>query len=105
MEGDINIIELRYSDTMSNDTYAFNLNFRYPITPNFRINPRIQTSIRKTKSTGGSTTTIRPLLRVDYRWKTWLRFELEGGREWREESSLGTTDKGYFATAGFRAYF
>ena len=107
MEGDINIIELRYSDTMNNNTYSFNLNLRYPITPNFRINPRVQTQLRKTKGDDGSSLTIRPLLRVDYRWKTWLRFELEGGREWREESSLGTTNKstGYFATAGFRAYF
>ena len=107
MEGDINIIELRYADTMSNDSYSFNLNLRYPITPNFRVNPRIQTNYRKNKNDDGESLTIRPLMRIDYRWKKWLRFELEGGREWREESSLGTTNKstGYFATAGFRAYF
>jgi len=107
MEGDINIIELRYADTMSNYSYSFNVNLRYPITRNFRINPRIQTNIRKTKGDDGSSLTIRPLVRVDYRWKQWLRFELEGGREWREESSLGITNKstGYFATVGFRAYF
>jgi len=107
MEGDINIIELRYADTMNNDSYSFNLNLRYPFTPNFRINPRIQTNYRKNKSDNGESVTVRPLLRIDYRWKKWLRFEMEGGREWREDTIFGNTQKttGYFATVGFRAYF
>lgn len=107
MEGDINIIELRYADTMSNDSYSLNLNLRYPFTPDFRINPRIQTNYRKNKNDSGESTTIRPLVRIDYRWKKWLRFEMEGGREWREDTVLGNTEKttGYFATVGFRAYF
>jgi hypothetical protein len=107
IEGDINIIEMRYADTLNNDSYSLNLNFRYPITPNFRINPRIQTNYRRNKNDNGEQVTIRPLLRIDYRWKRWLRFELEGGREWREDTVLGNTEKttGYFATVGFRAYF
>ncbi len=107
IEGDINIIEMRYADTMSNDSYSLNLNLRYPITPNFRINPRIQTNLRKNKNDNGETVTIRPLLRIDYRWKKWLRFELEGGREFRQDTVLGNTESntGYFATVGFRAYF
>ena len=107
MEGDINIIELRYADTMSNDSYSLNLNFRYPFTPNFRINPRIQINYRKNKGNDGESVTARPLLRIDYRWKRWLRFEMEGGREWREDTAFGSTEKsaGYFATIGFRAYF
>jgi hypothetical protein len=107
MEGDINIIELRYADTMTNDSFSFNLNLRYPFTPDFRVNPRIQTNYRKNKNDDGESVTIRPLVRIDYRWKKWLRFELEGGREWREDTTLGNTEKttGYFATVGFRAYF
>jgi hypothetical protein len=107
MEGDINVIELRYADTMSNDSFSFNLNLRYPFTPDFRVNPRIQTNYRKNKNDDGESVTIRPLVRIDYRWKKWLRFELEGGREWREDTVLGNTEKttGYFATVGFRAYF
>ena len=107
MEGDINIIEMRYSDTTSNNSYSFNLNFRYPFTPNFRVNPRIQTNYRKNKNNDGESLTVRPLLRIDYRWKKWLRFEMEGGREWREDTALGNTNKtaGYFARVGFRAYF
>jgi hypothetical protein len=107
MQGDINIIEMRYADTMNNDSYSFNLNLRYPITPNFRINPRVQTNYRKNKNDSGESTTIRPLMRVDYRLKKWLRFEMEGGREWRQDTVLGNTErtKGYFARIGFRAYF
>ena len=107
MEGDINVIELRYADTMSNDSFSFNLNLRYPITRNFRINPRIQTNYRKNKNGDGEQVTFRPLLRIDYRWKRWLLFEMEGGREWREDTVLGSTERttGYFATIGFRANF
>lgn len=107
VEGDINIIEMRYADTMSNDSYSLNLNLRYPFTPNFRINPRIQTNFRKNKNGSGESVTVRPLLRIDYRWKKWLRFEMEGGREWRQDTVLGNTEKttGYFAMIGFRAYF
>ena len=107
MEGDINIIEMRYSDTMINDSYSLNLNLRYPFTRNLRVNPRIQTNYRKNKNDDGESLTIRPLLRVDYRWGKWLRLEMEGGREWREDTVLGNTNNtaGYFATVGFRAYF
>jgi hypothetical protein len=107
LEGDINVIELRYADTMSNDSFSFNLNLRYPITQNFRINPRIQTNYRKNKNGGGEQVTFRPLLRIDYRWKRWLLFEMEGGREWREDTVLGSTERttGFFATIGFRANF
>ena len=108
MEGDVNIIELRYANTLNSESYSFNLNLRYPITPNFRVNPRIQTNLRTNKNDEGEQLTLRPLLRVDYRWKNWLRFEVEGGREWREETVLGgNTDRtrGYFVLAGFRAYF
>jgi hypothetical protein len=107
MEGDINVFELRFADTMSNDSFSFNLNLRYPITRNFRIQPRIQTNYRKNKTSDGDQLTIRPLLRIDYRWKRWLLFEMEGGHEWRNNTNLGITDKttGYFATIGIRAYF
>jgi tetratricopeptide (TPR) repeat protein len=107
MEGDITIFGLRYSDLQNVDSYSADLNTRFPITRNLRINPRVRLDYRKNKNGGGDRTNIRPLVRLDYRYKKWLRFELEGGREWSNETVLGDSQKSsnYFFSLGARAFF
>jgi tetratricopeptide (TPR) repeat protein len=106
-EGDVTILGLRYFDTDSNDSYSLIANTRFSVTRDFRINPRVQLEYRKNKTSDGDRFKIRPLLRLSYRWKKWLRLEFEGGMEWNKETTLGEVDRsrGYFISTGFRANF
>ena len=45
-EGDISTLGVRFAKTKPRNTYTFNLNSRYPITPAWRINPRMQVDYR-----------------------------------------------------------
>ena len=107
MENDITIFGLRYSDLQNVDSYSVDLNTRFPLTRDLRINPRVRIDYRKNKNDGGDRVNIRPLVRLDYRWKRWLRFELEGGREWINETVIGDSQKStnYFFSLGARAFF
>ncbi len=107
MENDIAIFGLRYSDLQNVDSYSADLNLRFPITRDLRINPRVRIDYRKNKNDDGDRVNIRPLVRLDYRWKRWLRFELEGGREWINETVIGDSQKStnYFFSLGARAFF
>ena len=106
-ENDITIFGLRYSDLQNVDSYSGDLNIRIPITRDLRINPRVRIDYRKNKNDDGDRVNIRPLVRMDYRWKRWLRFELEGGREWINETVIGDSQKStnYFFSLGARAFF
>jgi hypothetical protein len=107
MENDITIFGMRYSDLQNVDSYSVDLNTRFPITRDLRINPRVRIDYRKNKNDDGDRVNIRPLVRLDYRWKRWLRFELEGGREWINETVIGDSQKStnYFFSLGARAFF
>jgi len=107
MKDDITIFGLRYSDLQNVDSYSVDLNTRFPITRDLRINPRIRLDYRKNKNDDGDRVNIRPLVRLDYRFKKWLRFELEGGREWITETVVGDSQKStnYFFSLGARAFF
>ncbi len=106
-EGDIAIIGLRYSDTSTSSTYSANINTRYPVTRNLRLNPRFLVDYRINNNGSGEQLKFRPLLRVEYRWKRRYHFEFEGGLEWSTETISGFEDdrRGYFFTAGYRIDF
>ncbi|MDX2494760.1 MAG: hypothetical protein QNK27_07340, partial [Desulfuromusa sp.] len=106
-EGDISILGLRYSDTSTSDSYSFSLNTRYPLTRNLRLNPRFVVDYRTNKHNDGEKTRIRPLVRLEYRWKRRYHVELEGGGEWSNESfsTLEEDRNGYFLRAGYRITF
>lgn len=107
MDNDITILGFRYSDLQNVDSYSIDVNTRFPITRDLRINPRVRLDYRKNKADGGDRVNVRPLVRVDYRWKRWLRFEVEGGREWINETVIGDSQKStsYFFSLGARAFF
>ena len=50
---------------------------------------------------------VRPLVRIDYRFKRWLHFEAEGGVEWQDETFAGLSQQllGTFFYIGYRLYF
>jgi len=104
-EGDIAIVGARYSDTTSSDTITLNLNTRYPLKREWRLNPRLQLDFRKSKRDSSELIKVRPSLRMEYWWKRRVRFEIEGGGEWSSDTFSDGTDsttKGYFVTVGFR---
>jgi hypothetical protein len=98
---------LRYYKTSNYHSYGTTLNTRFPITENLRINPRILVDYRKSDVNGSKRVLIRPLVRLDYRLKKWLRLEAEGGVEWQDETFFGLPQKslGTFFYVGYRASF
>ncbi|RMG28529.1 MAG: hypothetical protein D6721_08130 [Gammaproteobacteria bacterium] len=106
-EGDIGILGVRYADTSSSRTLSLTADSRYPISRQWRINPRARLDYRDNQNDGSTQWTLAPTLRVDYRMKRNVEFELEVGSEWssRRFSSTTTRDSAYFFTLGYRADF
>ncbi|MET0110325.1 MAG: hypothetical protein ABW084_15605, partial [Candidatus Thiodiazotropha sp.] len=103
-QGDIGILSLRYSDADTSDTFRVGISSRYPITNNWRINPRINFTYRTNDDNDGSRKTISPFIRMDYRYRKNMIFELEGGLNWFEEDdATEVTDfTDYFFYGGYR---
>lgn len=106
-EGDIAIIGLRHSDTSTSRVYSVNINTRYPITRNLRVNPRFLIDYRTIKDSDNEQWKFRPLVRLEYRWKRYYNFEIEGGLEFSTDETSTTVDdrRGYFLTVGYRIDF
>ncbi len=106
-ENDIMIFGLRYSDSQRSDTYSSTLNWRVNLNRQFRINPRLRVDYREDKEDEDDRWLVRPFVRIDYRFKRWMKFELDYGYEWLEETFGGEAEKttGYFFSIGYRAQF
>ena len=105
--GDLGIASLRYADLNTSDLFTLSLNTRYPVTREFRINPRFDVIYRKNKSDSGRRMTYRPFLRLEYQWKRNMRFESEIGGDWIEDDGpFGSeTTRTYFINLGYRVDF
>ncbi|MFK8048993.1 MAG: tetratricopeptide repeat protein [Halioglobus sp.] len=106
-DSDIAILGLRYSDTFNADTYSLTGNWRINSKNGFRLNPRLRVDYREEKDSDDSRWLARPFLRMDYRFKKWMKFELDIGYEWLEETFAGEEQNttGYFFSIGYRAQF
>jgi tetratricopeptide (TPR) repeat protein len=102
--GDIGILSLRYSDANTSDTFRVGISSRYPITNAWRINPRIDLSYRTNDDNDGTRKSISPFLRMDYRYRKRMTFEMEGGLNWFEEDdgTEVTNFTDYFIYGGYR---
>lgn len=107
MENDVNIFGLRYSDTSNADTSTFSFDARYPLTRNWRLNPRLRTDYKQNNNDDGEQIRVRPSLRTDYRPTNWMRVDLEAGMEWTEDRLAGdaTRTVGYNMILGYRVNF
>jgi len=105
--GDISILGLRYSDTQSANTTTLSINTRYPITTNFRVNPRARVDYRVNSRDNSTQWIYSPEFRTDYRWRKNHHFEAELGGEWSNRDLPTGTDKtsSYFFTFGYRLDF
>jgi len=106
-QGDISITGLRYSDAGDRDTYSLNFNTRYPVTSDFRVNPRFRVDYRNNRNDGTDQITYRPSLRLDYRIKRRLRLEADIGGEYSNRELVDGSDSSnsYFVNMGYRADF
>ena len=100
---DTGVLGIRYLDTELSDTWAFIANTRFPISRDWRINPRLQYDIR-TSSDGRTQNKLRALLRTDYRYLNKVRFDFEIGFDDTSEDingqSLGNSN--LFFMLGYR---
>ena len=95
VEGDLGIVSVGYAKMYRSNRYTLDFNTRYPIVRTLRVGPRVFFSYRDiapsgTAYPGGSQITARPTLRLNYRMRPDLEFDLDGGTEWRRDM-LGTT--------------
>ena len=108
-EGDIAIIGMSYADASTSNTTSMNLNTRYPLGREWRINPRFRVDYRQNKENNDEQLKIRPSFRTEYRFKKRYHFELEAGYEWATDKFSETNEeektRGYFWTAGYRIDF
>ena len=106
-EGDVVITGLNFSDTERYYTYSLNLNTRFPLNRKIRIIPKFRLDYRDAKENGDTRIAVRPVLRVDYNFSRWMRFEAEAGVEWLDEKNSGVPQNSIetFISAGYRLNF
>lgn len=106
-EGDLAVLGLRYADTQNSDRYTVDINTRYPVTRDFRVNPRVRTDYRENKKDNGNQISVKPSVRFDYYWTRTLLFELDLGAEWTNDRIDSTSDDrtGFFVNVGYRVDF
>ncbi|MBI5150219.1 MAG: tetratricopeptide repeat protein [Candidatus Omnitrophica bacterium] len=107
VENDVIITGLRYSDAQTNHTTSFTINARYPYLTKLRFIPKLRLDFREDKGSDDNRFLARPTMRIDYNFKKWMRFEVEGGFEWVDEVSSGVsqTSTEQFISAGYRLTF
>lgn len=106
-DGDVSIIGMSYADTSTSRTVSLNLNRRYPINHDWRVNPRFRIDYTKNDLSGSDQLKIRPALKTDYYWKRFISMELEAGAEWAYEWISGQREHtlDYFLIVGYRVDF
>jgi len=105
-EGDIVIFGLRYANGRVTDTSSLNFNLRYPLTRAWRANPALGIDYRANE-TFPDQLSVRPSIRIDYRWLTAITFDAETGILWTTDvgsNSIGA-DKDFFFELGYRIDF
>lgn len=105
--GDMYIVGLRFADLHDSNLYALDLNARYPLTSDLRINPRMRFGYRKGDTSDLRELTFLPSLLLNYYWTKELSLELEVGAKWtrRDQGGVQDRDTELFLTAGFRYDF
>jgi hypothetical protein len=78
MKSDTGVFGVRYYDADTSSTLSFIVNTRFPVTRNWRVNPRLQFDIRKLND-GLSQRKLRAIFRTDYRYRKNVRFDFEAG--------------------------
>ena len=106
-EGDMFTAAARYADRQESHAYALDFGVRYPLTRDWRVNPRLLLAYREGKNSDLVEYTVLPSILLDYNLTKDLAFEFEVGakRTWREEAGIHDDDTELFFTVGLRYDF
>jgi hypothetical protein len=107
MDGDTTIFGLRHIDGGTTATSTLSLDSRFPVTRNFRINPRLRMSYRDNKMGGPDSWILYPSLRLLYRFGRRFQLDFEAGGQWIDRKSPDNTGdrSSWFLYGGYRADF
>jgi hypothetical protein len=106
-QGDVSVAGLRYTDGDNFNVLSLDLNTRFPVRTDWRLNPRLIFDYEPGGEGDDRDLRARPRLRIEYRWRKRHRFELEGGGQWIREGTGSDAENvyGYTAEAGYRFDF
>ncbi len=106
-QGDIFVAGARYADRANSDIFTIDFNTRYPVTREFRLNPRLRFTYRENKFDDGNELAVLPSMRLNYDYTRTLSFEVEAGAKWslREQGTIIDEENEFFVILGFRYDF
>ena len=107
MDEDTSIFGLRHIEGGTTATSTLSIDSRFPVTRNFRINPRLRISYRDNQMGGADSWILFPSLRLIYRIGRRYRLDFEAGGQWIDRNSTdGAGDRSsWFLYGGYRADF
>ncbi|MEQ1614260.1 MAG: hypothetical protein ABL904_16050 [Hyphomicrobiaceae bacterium] len=105
--GDLYIAGLRFADRADSNLYVLDLSTRFPLTPDFRISPRLRLGYTVGDSTDLREISVLPSVLLNYYWTKDFSLEVELGTQWtqREQQRINDRETEFFITAGFRYDF
>ncbi|MBE9567538.1 MAG: hypothetical protein IMF14_02500 [Proteobacteria bacterium] len=103
MKRDSNVFGIRYYSTLPSEVISFIVNSRFPVTRNWRVNPRLQYDIRNLNN-GENRNLLRAIFRTDYRYRESARFDFEVGYDKNSGETVGQLlgKNTLFFTLGYR---
>jgi len=106
-EGDVTILGVRYSSSVSTNVTSINIDTRFPVTRSFYINPRLRIDRREILSDSSTEWVISPGLRMQLRVKRSIRVQLEVGKQFanRDTVNLNVDRESYFFNFGYQLFF
>ena len=106
-EGDVGILSLRYANSDSADVYTVNLDSRFPVGRDWRINPRLRVDYREISSDSSTQMIYTPGLRLQYRVGRRARIDFEAGKRFasRDMDDVDLDQESYFISLGYQLFY
>lgn len=106
-EGAIFIAGLRYADLQLIDQYTVQLNGRYPITQDLRLNTKLRLDQRQRKDGTSDEVSARGSFALTYNLGRMTHFDFEVGGQYSDNSNplVDTKERGLFGSFGIRQDF
>ena len=106
-DGDLFSTGVRFADRRDSNVYTVDVSSRFPLSKEWRINPRVLVSYREGKTIDLAEITVLPSVLFNYYLGRDWTFELEVGakRTFREQARIKEDETELFFTAGYRLDF